>query len=937
VSAHDPHAAPPRIPDPEVGYRSLFEHNPDAIFTLSLVPRLQLTSANPAAERISGYSADELRSITARQLIAPDDFDRTAQHFVRAVSGQPSTDEIAILRKDGRPVDVSFTLVPVLQDGVVTGVYGIGRDISERRRAERERDELLAKEQAARERAVAAEERATFLAEAGRLLSSSLDYEATLAQVAHLAVPRLADWCAIDVATDGGVRRLVGIGSGDEMLRARFLELQRRYPLDSDDPLTVRFMTRAIRLGRTDFVPDVRPEHLALLAREPEHLELLKSLGISSLMRLPLTAHDQHLGALTFVCAGSQRHFTEADLALAEELAGRAAIAIENTRLYAAEQQARQVAEAAAERTGRLQAVTASLSEAATPEQVAAVVVEQGVSALGAQAGSLAALEPDDDVLTLLGAVGYAERTLQAWHHIPLDAGMPMSEAARSGEFIWLDSLEERLARFPALSAYTGNFRGSMGVIPLAVEGRVVGVMGLSFDEPRALADADRDFMLTLARECALALERARLYAAAQQARAEAEAAEHQVRHVQSVSDVALSTLRLDDLLHELLDRIAAILSADTALLFLLDEGRQILEVRATCGILRIDEEMQRDLQVAVGEGFAGRVAAERRPVVLESVGDQDVASPRLRAAGLRSLVGVPLLAQDRLIGVLHIGSLSPRRFAAGDIDLLQLAADRAALALDNARLYQEAQRAVEVRDQFLAAASHDLRTPVTTIKAHVQLLQRNLTKTGFDPIPVQDGLGSIERAAGRITAQINELLDLSRLQSGRPLELDRRPTNLVALARQVAATHEQISGRHRITVESPVPELVGYWDPVRLERVLANLLSNAIKYSPQGGPIVLHLRRGPCPEPAAGRECAELEVVDHGIGIPAADLPHIFERFYRARNVQGRPGTGIGLAGSREIVQQHGGRLEAASEEGRGSTFTLSLPLAVPEESELQ
>src|SRR5579859_7145001 len=145
----------------------------------------------------------------------------------------------------------------------------------------------------------------------------------------------------------------------------------------------------------------------------------------------------------------------------------------------------------------------------------------------------------------------------------------------------------------------------------------------------------------------------------------------------------------------------------------------------------------------------------------------------------------------------------------------------------------------------------------------------------------------------------INELLDVANIQIGRPLNLNRRPTDLVALARFTASEHDQVPGKHPIAVESDFPELVGLWDEARLERMLANLLSNAVKYSPEGGAITLRVEK----EAQDQADWAILSVSDEGIGIPQEDLPHVFERFHRGINVSGKiAGTGIGLAAVKEI-----------------------------------
>ena len=186
-------------------------------------------------------------------------------------------------------------------------------------------------------------------------------------------------------------------------------------------------------------------------------------------------------------------------------------------------------------------------------------------------------------------------------------------------------------------------------------------------------------------------------------------------------------------------------------------------------------------------------------------------------------------------------------------------------------------------------------------------------------------GLTRIDTTASKMGEQLDELLDLTRLQMGQGLELQRAPLDLVELVRRVAADQQQVSGLHRIGVATGPASLQGYWDGIRLGRVLENMLSNAIKYSPAGGDILVSLTLDVTSE----RPMAVLSVTDYGLGIPAADLPAIFDRFRRASNVAGRiRGTGIGLASARQIVEQHGGSIEAQSVEGQGSTFIVRLPV---------
>jgi PAS domain S-box-containing protein len=429
--------------------------------------------------------------------------------------------------------------------------------------------------------------------------------------------------------------------------------------------------------------------------------------------------------------------------------------------------------------------------------------------------------------------------------------------------------------------------------------------------------------------------ERARLFDLEHKARADAEAALEQLRAIQNVTEAALAHLDLDGLLATLLDRVSEALFVDTVAILLLHEDEGVLIPQAAKGI---EEEVEAGIRLPLGRGFAGRIAAERRPIVVDDVEHADVLNPILREKQIKSLLGAPLMVEGRVLGVLHVGTMHHRRFTEADVAFIQIVADRVALAISHARLYEAAQLArseaeqaglaVRLRDEFLAAASHDLKNPLATIKGLTQLLQRRARRArtaegrGF-----ADGLQRIDATITRMTRLIDSLLDMTRAQLGQPVPLDRRPLDLVALARQVVQEQQHSTERHHLRLDNAVPELVGVWDAARLERLLENLLNNAVKYSPEGGDVTLTIR----PDAQAGEPWAVVTVEDRGIGIPAEDVPHIFERFQRGRNVEGQiAGTGIGLAAVRQLAEQHGGRVTVESQEGRGTTFTVRLPLAL-------
>ncbi|MEA2549528.1 MAG: hypothetical protein QOE42_2126, partial [Chloroflexota bacterium] len=228
-------------------------------------------------------------------------------------------------------------------------------------------------------------------------------------------------------------------------------------------------------------------------------------------------------------------------------------------------------------------------------------------------------------------------------------------------------------------------------------------------------------------------------------------------------------------------------------------------------------------------------------------------------------------------------------------------------------------------KDEFLAAVSHDLKTPATIIKGRANLLQRAL-RANPDHVPdLAEGLEAIDDTTAQLVRIVDELLDQTRMRMGKPFALDLGPADLLKIARRLANEYQNISPRHVIRVESDLGGLLGDWDEARMERVVANLISNAVKYSPRGGEVLIEAAR----EERDGELFAILTVRDEGLGIPPDELGRIFEPYYRGTNVAATvSGTGVGLAGTRHIVEHHGGEISVASILGRSTTVTVRLPV---------
>jgi signal transduction histidine kinase len=464
-------------------------------------------------------------------------------------------------------------------------------------------------------------------------------------------------------------------------------------------------------------------------------------------------------------------------------------------------------------------------------------------------------------------------------------------------------------------------------VIPLIARGRTLGTITFVGADGRSFEPDDLSVAEELARRCALAIANAQMLAAEEVARREAQVAAERTQRLQEITGQLSRSLQADDVLANIARSAADLLQAPVGAVFLLDpEGKTDDFALAAAHGIEADRALR--LRLPRTGSLAGRAIDAGQTLVVDDVReDQGTALPALLTGQFTgSEIAAPITSSSGSLGVVKVFSPTTRRFSLDDAALLTALAAAAAVALTNARLYLEAQNAIRTRDEFLSAAAHDLKTPLTSVKGMAQFLRRYVGRTAMPGSErLVEGLARIDAAATKMSQQLDELLDLTRVQMGQQLELRTRPTDLVDLARRLVGEMQQSADRHAIRVEAEAESVVGTWDGVRLERVLENLLSNAIKYSPDGGDIVVSVGE----VERDGVRLARLSVSDHGLGVPAADLPAIFERFQRARNVEGRiGGTGIGLASARQIVEQHGGSISVTSTEGAGSTFTVLLPL---------
>jgi PAS domain S-box-containing protein len=670
-----------------------------------------IVSWNDSAERVYGYKSSEAIGQHISMLVPPGQHNTIQEILERVGSGGVDHRETMRMRKNGDVIQVEITVSPIRnRAGEVIGASTIARDISERKLAQ---------------------ERLRFLAEASRLLAGSLNYEGTLESLARLAVPNLTDWCIVYVLqADGSIRRLA-MAAGD----ADMEEVAGRIQAFRMDPAAEQGVPQVIRSGESALVPDATPELLAADVDDSAGLvRLLRPLGVGSWMCVPLQARGRSLGAISFLSAGDSRRYDRDDLALAEELARLAAIAVDNSRLYEAERLARRAAEDAARQTALLHAVTAALSEALTPEQVAEVVVDRGVMALGARAGLVALLSGDRLSLEIFRAVGYPEETMERWRSFPVDGPYPLSDAVRTGDVVVLPTVEARRKRYPAMQAAHDAYDHALACVPLLVERRSIGGMVLSFGEPREFTDEDRGFLLALGRQCAQALERARLFEAEQRSRAEAEDAQERLTFLADASEVMTGSLDDQEILAELA-RLSVPRLADWCIVDVLEDDGTVT-LLAAAHVQPEKTERVRELRRRYPPDWTGdhtiprvlrtglsEIAAVVGPPEIKGLEGGAGAEVLLAELGLSSHLVVPLIARGRTYGAISfVFGHSGRHYSAEDLSLAEDLARRAGLAMENARLYVAEQRERQAAEAA-AGAERAARAEAETAREQLAFL----------------------------------------------------------------------------------------------------------------------------------------------------------------------------------------------------------------------
>ena len=646
--------------------------------------------------------------------------------------------------------------------------------------------------------------------------------------------------------------------------------------------------------------------------------------GFRSILGVPLMREGNVIGAIV-VCLLQPGQFPESQVALLQTFADQAVIAIENVRLF---NETKEALEQQTATSDILRVISQSHKDAQPVFETIAVAALNLCRASTANVFTF-----DGELIRIAAMVNANSKYVDEMHRFfPRPPGQfsAVTRAIQTCSVVEIPDVVEDHDYEIRVQSASGGFR-SVVAVPLIRDGAPIGGIAIGRPEPGPFPDTQIALLKTFADQAVIAIENVRLFGELEERTKDLTRSVGELKALGDVGQAVSSTLDLETVLATIVARATALAGVDAGAIYEYDGVHEEFYLRTAD---RLPDEIVTALRaepVRKGEGALGRMATTGEPAQIRDIMADASYQSRLREVvlrlGYRSLMAVPLLREDHLLGGLVVYRNIAGEFAQPVIDLLKTFATQSALAIQNARLFREIEdkgrqleKASQHKSEFLANMSHELRTPLNAIIGFSEVLAERM----FGEINDKQAeyLADILESGRHLLSLINDILDLSKIEAGR-MELEATGFHLPSVIENALTLVRERAQRHGITLEHTVDDCLGmiYADERKVKQVLLNLLSNALKFTPEGGRISVR---------AAVRDgLAELSVSDTGVGIAPEDQETVFEEFRQVGMASKKvEGTGLGLAISRKFIELHGGKIWVKSQVGAGSTFAFTLPL---------
>jgi two-component system, NtrC family, sensor kinase len=770
-------------------------------------------------------------------------------------------------------------------------------------------------------------------AEITNVLSEALEQQTATAEILRVISSSPADLQPVMDAVADSAARLCGAdnvvvyrreGSVLQVMAVRGLRPAVEVVLGRGHP-----SGRAVLDRQTVHVPD-----LATAGEEyPEAGPIVALTGSRAILAAPLLNKGEAVGAI-LLRRDEPGAFADKQVKLLETFADQAVIAIENVRLFNETQEALEQQMATSE-------ILRVISRSQTDVQpVFEAIATKALDLCRATTGWVYTF--DGALIHVAAAHGLSPEGIEARRQsypMPPSRGGGTSRAVLNQTIVYIPDIRKDHEYTLQPLAKAADYLSVLAV-PMLREGKPIGVITVTGAEAGAFSQRQIELLETFADQAVIAIENVRLFQELRARTAELTRSVAQLSALSEVGRAVSSTLDLPTVLATIVARAVQLSGTSGGVIYEYDEARQEFQLRASYRTEAELVEVLRARPIRLGEGATGQAALRGAPVeVPDTLDDRELqitqlARSTLNQLGYRSILGVPLLLDQGILGALTVWRREPGSFPPETVNLLQTFATQSALAIQNARLFREIvdkgrqlEAASHHKSEFLANMSHELRTPLNAILGFSEVLAERMFGEVNDK--QAEYLQDILSSGRHLLSLINDILDLAKVEAGRlELELGRfhLPTaldNALTLVRGRAM-------RHGITLTQTVEKRLGdiVADERKVKQILVNLLSNAVKFTPEGGRVGLSA--------TAADGVIIIAVSDTGIGIAPEDQAAIFEEFRQVGrdDAHTQEGTGLGLTLAKKFVELHGGRIWVQSQVGQGSTFSFTLPVGLDERS---